>query len=579
MKHYLNGIEISPRNIHEIGFKSTWSDNVSVNDKGDRELSLNVDSVILPNEGKEIIQNWITQKGVFEGIPYDIHMNNGTVLKYYIDLIDGAKYRERDVTVKIKKRKAYDNFYQLARDTSFDLFKVKGVSYNIFDIPYVIIPQNQVELGITVSISVFVMSDALIKQIQKLSELTAESITALIPLIGAGIVINIGAISLIIIKLTLQIAYTIALIIALKKLLDQLRELIFPKVRNFKGCKVKDLLSQSCAYYGYGFQSTLLDSIDGLTILPVPLVKGKRKGFKSVFDYIQNDLNYAFTKGYPTGQDSTPTLWILIEEMEKTFNAKCKVINGVVRLERIDYWKNTTTTALLPSLTLQDTRQDEYEFNTFDAWRRYYIHLQPDYADQFTLDNYDNVDNEQSTEPLNVSNANRDIICVKGLNDRSINFAQGSRKSKLNWLEKRVRDLFTLVDKIANTSYANQINNRVGVLTISNQFYGITKLLYTVNGKQPANYLDYVGAKGLWTKYHYINQIQLNGYKIKENVKCLMNEELFVNLLTNNWVLIDGKRCEILSLEYKENDSQAIITFREPFDYSTGKVKTIEIDG
>jgi hypothetical protein len=84
------------------------------------------------------------------------------------------------------------------------------------------------------------------------------------------------------------------------------------------------------------------------------------------------------------------------------------------------------------------------------------------------------------------------MICIKGLNDRSINFAQGTRKTKLNWLEKRVRDLFKLVDKIANTSYSSQINNRVGVLTISNQFYGVTKLLYTINGRQPENYLNYV---------------------------------------------------------------------------------------
>lgn len=577
MKHYLNGIEVSPRNLHQIGFRSTWSDNVSVDDKGDRELNLNVDSIVLPNEGKEIIQNWITQKGVFEGIPYDIHMNNGTVLKYYVDLIDGAKYRDRDITVKIKRRKAFDNFYQLARDTSFDLFKVKGVNYNIFDVPYIIIPQNQVELGVTLSISIFVMSKTIIEEIRKTSELIAEQINSLIPSVGVGVVVNVGAIALAIIKITLQIAYVIALIIALKKLLDQLRELIFPKVRNFKACKVKDLISQSCAYYGYTFQSTLLDNLSGLTILPVPLVKGKRKGFKSIFDYIQNDLNYAFTKGYPTGQDTTPTLWSLIEEMEKTFNAKCKVINGVVRLERIDYWKNNTNTNINVSLTLQDSRQDEYELNTFDTWKRYYIHLQPDYADQFTLDNYDNVDNEQSTEPVNI--LNKDLVCVKGLNDRNINFAQGSRKTKLNWLEKRVRDLFKLVDKLANTSYASQINDRVGVLTISNQFYGVTKLLYTVGGKQPVNYLDYVGAKGLWDNYHNINQIQNNGYKIKENVKCLMNEELFVNLLTNNWVLIDGKKCEILSLEYKENDSYATITFREPYNYALGKVNTLEIDG
>jgi hypothetical protein len=583
MRHFINGVEITPRNIESIGFVSNWTDSTSMSDKDHRDLSLTVDTIILPNEGKREIENWLASMGSFAGIPYQVQLSNGTKIDYYIDLTEQPIYKDYEVEVKIKRLKNQDNFYEQAQGTSFDWLAYSNkATFNYIDVPYIIVPNNQLEMGISLSLSIFVMVQTLEQSILKLQELTAELTADLIPDVGvgAGAVVVAKPWDLIkdAVKLALQIAYVILLIIAIKKLADQLNELIFPKVRNFKACKVKELLEKSCNGLGYKFKSSLLDSLDGLTILPVPLIKSKYKGKnlkKYTTDFIANDLNFAFTKGHPTGSDSVSSVWQLIQAVETTFNAKCRVINGLVEIERVDYWKNIATNKVTTSLALQDSRQDKYTLNTHESWKRCYIHYQPDYSDYHTLDNFDVTDYEVSTESIQASfNDN-----IKGLRDISIPFSLGRRKDSLNWIEKRAKDLFKLVDKIASTSYVSKVEDRVGVLIIGQQYFVNTKLLYTSNGKQLENYVDKIGASTLWNNYHYLSQIQINGYKIKESVKILMNDENFVNLLNNNWAVIDGKICELLNFEYKDMESFATISYKEPYDYASKFLITTVING
>jgi hypothetical protein len=328
---------------------------------------------------------------------------------------------------------------------------------------------------------------------------------------------------------------------------------------------------------GYSFQSTLLDSISGLSILPVPILKEK----KSIFDYVANDLNFSFTKGYPTANDSTPTLGNLITAIETQFNAKTKVVNGVVQLEIRNYWQNITPNSIIPALALQGERMDEYTLNLEEAWKRYYIHYQVDYSDTHTLDFYDPTDAEYSTEPL--SPINTDLVTIKGLNDINVPFALGGRKKGLNWIEKFVKVFFEVVDEVTGvfgggTNFASIIENRVGVLQISSQFYSQTKMLYLIGGKQPANYIDFLSATVLWNKYHYINQIQLNDYKVRNSIRTRISEQDFVDLQTNNFADVNGNIVEILRIEWLDEKSYALISYKEPFDYADGHVETIKIN-
>jgi hypothetical protein len=569
MKHYLNNIAISPRNVLEIGLNTNYTGNPEL-------LQIDSDTVILPREARDIILNHIATQGVFEGIPYRIETDGGVSIEYYVDLTEGTVYKDFEIEVKIKKRKGFDNFIENAQALSFELMNTKGVSFNFIDIPYLIIPENQVEVGITLSIAIYVMTKEsiqatkdLITAIRDLVEATTPNAPIPVPSLGEIISLSLA--------ITAQLAYTLAVYVALIKLARQMFELLFPKVRYYKGATIKELISKGCQYLGYTLNSTLLNSMDKLTLMPVPLIKDK----KSIFRFIQNELNFSFTKGYPTAQDTVSTLGELINAIEIWFNARTKVYNGVVEIERRDYWQNITSNTTVPALNIQDKRQNEYRLNTEEAWKRSYIHYQVDYSDTHTLDFFDPTDAEYSTEPLNV--INQDLVSIRGLNDINIPFALGVRKDKLSWIEQFAKSYFNLIDTItglfgAGLNLTSAITNRLGVTQISQQYFSVTKVLYAINGRQNANYIDKIKASKIYEDYHKINEININGYKIYSDVPLRLKSSEFVSLIDNNFAYINGVLCEILSIRYIDEQSKAIISYKEPDNYAEGKVNILVIN-
>ena len=567
MRHFLNDIEIAPRNLLDIGVVSDFTNRPD-------ELSLNVDKLILPREALDIIQNHLQTQGVFEGIPYRVEMAQGVVLQYYVDLTENAIFRDFEIEVTIKRRIAKDSFFDQADGTSFELLAAKGVQFQFIDVPFLIVRDNLEESFVQLAISTYVMTKELIQAAKDLGTAITDFIQATVgsPIPPLGAIISLG------IKVIIQAAYTAAVLIAVGELATQLIQVYFPNVRYLKACKVKELISKGCQYLGYQFQSNLLDNFSGATILPVPLTKEK----VSIFDNLSNSLSgTAFTKGYPTAQDSTQTLGSLISAIETQCNAETKVVNGIVQLERRDYWQNLTPNAIIPALVLQAERQDEYTLNTSDIWKRYYIHYQYDLSDIHTMDFFDPTDAEFSTEPANVVNA--DLVSIKGLQDVNIPFALGVRKNNLNFIEKTAKVFFILIDAVSTifgsgTNFAGSIDDRIGMLQISQQFFTQTKFLYLIGNKQPANYTSFVSAAGLWNKFHFINQIQLYQFQVRSDVRTRISESDFVDLLNNNYATINGVRCEILRIEYIDEKSYSTINYRQPDTYATGKVTTLTIN-
>jgi len=570
MRHYLNGVPVSPRNVLEIGLNTDYTGNPNM-------LQIDADTVILPREAREIILNHISTQGVFEGIPYTIVTDSGITLEYYVDLAEGTTYRDFEIEVKIKKRKAYDNFFENADGLSFELMNSKGVVFPFVDIPYLIIADNQLELGVTLSLATYVMTKEAIQATKDLVTATRDLIEATTPNIGLPPAPSLGEIISLSLALAAQLAYTLSVYAALYKLAQDLFELLFPIVRYNKGCTIKNLIQKGCEYLGYTLDSTLLDEWDKLTLMPVPLVKGK----KGIFNFLKNDLAFSFTKGYPTAQDTVSTLGELIKAVELWFNARTKVYNGVVQIERRDYWKNISTNAILPALNIQDKRQGEYTLNTIEAWKRSYIHYQVDYSDINTIDFFDPTDAEYSTEPLSVINS--DLVTIKGLNDINIPFALGIRKSRLSWIEEIAKAFFVLIDGVTGifgggTNYVAKIKNRIGVTQLSQQYFGVTKVLYATNGRQPENYVDKIKASNIYKNYHNIDEININGYKIYSDVPIRLKSDEFVSLLDNNFAYINGVLCEILTIRYIDELSQAIISYKEQYEYASGKVEIIAIN-
>lgn len=570
MRHFLNDIEITPRNRDSIGVVSDFTDNPN-------ELQLNIDSIVLPREAFTIVQNHIQTIGVFEGIPYKIEMDGGISLNYYVDLTDNPVFRSYEVEVKVKRRLSIDNFRDNANGTSFELMVKNGWTFQFIDVPYIIVTPNAFELAVSLTISLYVMVRELIQAVRNLATLIGALAQATLGVSGSspGLIINLT------VQTIAEIIYISALVVAIIDMGTDMFNLIFPPIRQLKSCKLKELIKRGCEYLGYTFQSTLLDSVPGYTIVPVPLIRDR----KSIWQFLPDQLNQSFTKGIPSSSDSVPTLGSLIDAVETMFNARTYVNNGVVRIERRDYLQNLTTNQILPALVIQNDRVDEYTFNTEDIWKRYYIRYALDFSDQHTLDTLYNIhDAEYSTELNAGLSVNADLITIKGLNEVNIPFALGSRKGTLNWFEKVAKELFGAIDSITNffgsgTNFENIIDSRVGILQVSQNYFSVTKLLYCTTGnKQPWNFDTFVSAKALWNKYHYINQIQLNDYEVRQTTRIRIKPSDFVNLLNNNFVDIDGEICEVLRLEWIDEKSYAEITYKKPSTWANGNVFTLTIN-
>jgi hypothetical protein len=194
---------------------------------------------------------------------------------------------------------------------------------------------------------------------------------------------------------------------------------------------------------------------------------------------------------------------------------------------------------------------------------------------------FDPTDAEYSTEPTDV--INEDLVSIRGLNDINIPFALGVAKESLSWVEEFAKGFLKVVDGITGlfgggTNFVSTINSRIGVTQISQQYYSITKVLYASNGRQQSGYRNYIKASNIYEKYHKINEININGYKIYSDVPLRMNSVEFLSLLDNNYAYINGLLCEILSIRYTDEQSKAVISYKEPFEYAQGKVDIIVIN-
>jgi hypothetical protein len=73
-------------------------------------------------------------------------------------------------------------------------------------------------------------------------------------------------------------------------------------------------------------------------------------------------------------------------------------------------------------------------------------------------------------------------------------------------------------------------------------------------------------------------KIQNNDFKVYFDAPVRLNSQDFVSLLNSNYAEINGKVCEILTLQYFEEKHHAIISYKEPFDYADGRVTVITLN-
>jgi len=566
--YFINGQAIRPVNADEIGFKMDFT-------KGWTEAELTVDSIVLANKAKALVLEHAQTYGFHEGLPLTIQVGSLT-LDYYIDLIDSPKFSgvgDSTIEVNIKRRNAINWFRQQANGLSFEVINKKN-PITTFETPYLIVKDNQLELLVSLAISAYTLTKALIEGVKELT----TAITDFIKIISVGTVVNTGQIIAAALLLAARLVYVAALTLALIEVTKQIIELIFPPKRYLKASKIKELVSKGCGSIGNGFNfvSSILDEFSGASILPVPLQKTN----KSIFTNLFTLDNGSYNKGYPTANDSTPTLGSLMDFLEEWTQSEFRIVGNTVYLEEDSFWQNNPAVTITNTLNLQDSRENQWTYNTGESWKRYYCHYQTDPSDSHTLDQIEATDCEYSTEPINTNNP--DLTTIRGLVDINFPFAFGIRKEKLTIVEDACIPFAKLADEVinffgGNSNLVSEIKGRIGVTQISQQHFTQTKLLYAVGGKQSASYKSKIGANVIYQRFHEKNQVKEN-FKRIYNATVKFSTSDFESLLFNNYVQdLTGNPLKILNFAWINESKTAEIEYSEDSNEAFN-VKTVAIN-
>jgi len=577
--HSINGTQIMPVNGDDIGFKLSFD-----GEEGYIQNEINVDSIILATKAKEIVLDHIATNGVFQGIPYTIQIGDVT-LDYYVDLTQTPKISgdsDSTVEVKVKKRKSFEWFKKNADVLSWEAIN-RTNTIDTVQTKYLIVRDNQGMIILTASMATYSLAITIAEQVKSLAEAIGDLTAAIIPNTGVGlgvvVVVKPAEIAWAIAKAVIQVAFLLLSIVAFINMLKQIVQIIYPRIRELKSVTVYELITTGCEKLGFTFQSSIITSSSPLTILPVPIVNTNTKDW--FLETLLPPTQPGYTKGYPTDKDTIPTLGSLIDAMVTRYNGKIWVENGVVKFERRDFLQNISSRSIRNTLNLQDARENAFTYNFGDVWKRYYLHSQVDFSDSHTTSISSGTKTEYSTEPTNV--IADDLVNISGLVDGSIPFAFGTRKSSLSPAEEFWKGVCVAVDNVAgifgaSSDLASKVSARIGVMQISQPLYSVTKLLYQVGSKQPANYKDYLSADFLYQNYHRINEVDVNFKRIYV-AQIPFSSQDFDALQNNNYIYDnDGTLLEILNFSWINKTKTAEIEYSIPAKYSTNTT-TIEING
>jgi len=553
IQHLLNGTPCNPTNRNEIEYVADFTARSS------GTLELSVDSLRFVMEDFDAIKTYRSVYGDYVGMPYSITYQNNLTVQYMLDFTDPSTVtRSRSIDAKLIKYKGKDNFYDNAEGLSFG--QINWITDDFHDVDYIIVPQESILYYISLGLATFSLSQELGKSIQEISEGIADVVQASIP-VGLPVPSpNWGAIIMASIKLAARIAYTIFIIIALIKLTTEILNIIFPKVRQFKGIKLKKLIEKGCQHLGYTFQSTLLDGIIDAVILPVPLRAKDPSFWKELFQ----PLSLAYTEGYPSVRDpAINTLGRAIKLIEDNFNGELRVeANDVVRLELESYYEQQASSQMSEAFNLQGDLEDETTINSDEIFNRLVITYEVDPSDTNTYDDskktlFESASVIQNSTGISYERINK----YKGAN---IPIARGTRKGTLTFAEKTAKVYAKAIDLFCGTNLAAKVEERKDKLQISEQYFGVTKLLYMNGSNLVENQNAFIGCDVIAQNYWTAKYIQNNQKTIKNNMPLELTENEFFNFLGNNYVNLDnGDVVKVTRIAWSDHRNMSSIDYEK----------------
>ena len=576
-RHYLGS-----RLVHPTEWMTT---ELTIDFENDREPTIDLGTLEFKGEDGTFIIDDMNTNGFFEGRPYRIDvgpLNNVVAsLEAYLDYTDSPLFKDCNIVeVAIKRRQGEDWLVEKAETAIYRYMADptysgggKIVNNDYVRVDYIInyIPDGMQLL--ILAISTFLLSKELVESIQSIADQTTDLINGVTPVQGSAgpipiVAFDLGDIIGAIVGLAVTIAYTVGIVFGIIELVKQIVEELAPVKRTHLGMSIKTLVQKGCEYLGLGLKSDLLDELDKGSERWVMIPSKSHKGGEPPTGTPQGGW---VEVGYPTSEDGFDNLGDVIRFIESTWNADKKIKDGVLIIEREDFFRSQSSYIIPSTFTNQEQARNETSRNTDEILANYVIQWSTDQQDLNTLDNPSGRVVQIVTTPKNV--AVPDLVNVKGLQTIRIPLSMAVRKDKLTTIEEVLKVFLDAADFLAGQlnqpgSLGGNFANRVGTMHLSSHFLSIPKMVVMNGNKLALDQRAIMSARKLWDEFHFLKSfVTVDG---ANNQQTIVDEqqidfctENFVSLSENNYVKTEtGEDAKVTKLVYTLEGDNAVISYR-----------------
>lgn len=562
IKHIINGNQSKskPLNNETLG--------VSIDFDNSEGVNVDFDKITWRGEDAEDIINFRSSSfGSFVGMPYNMQVGSTTLPDLFFDLRNYKQIGCNEVEVGIKFKEQRD--WLIREASSLQIARLedenKFLLSDFVNIPY---NRNYLPDGMEVlmlSVSTYLMAKELatfIKETQLTVDTAVAAVSGVSPAMVAQAIFN--AIT--------RIAYFVALVVAIIKLIKSILENLYSLTRHHTAIKLSSVFRVGCDYLGLTFDSTIFNQSPWreMVLMPSETERGR---------YNVASLNPASPKRQDVG---VYFFGEFIDTMRQMFNADFRIRNGVFKFERWDWWANSSTYVVPSNWTNQDRMLNEFTDNADEFVGGYTLAFNFDIKDQNTYDNYNGTVYDIITTTPTYLTGYQNIGGAKLID---LPFARATRKNELTNFEKVLKVLLGVVDAITNvltlgngTNFVAQMNNRIGNLHLSDHFTDMPKIVI-MNSDFTKLAPTQITAKMLWDNFHFINSFKtINGKHNQWEIYTVGGrfcETDFVSLLNNNFATdAQGNLIKVLNISWTIEEDQATITYAVNRQYTTNLTQT-----
>jgi len=577
--HYINGQQID-------GIRN-WEQFEIVIDFELQEGGSQSQQVEFAGDANEYIRKVISDgsiggTGIFEGIPYDIRIEqDGSVYNYnaYIDLSQKMAFIGNDTVVATVNRRQGENWLNDVAD-GFGLQSMQSTgeikTEDYTEIKYVINYKPDYLQVATLTVSITILAIELEKMIAKIFEKRSEEITDSIPLFSVlNVVINIPRIVWHIIMIVINTVLAIAVLFAMVNMIITLLDEILPKSKTYLGMTVKRMFEVCCSHLDLELKSNLLTGLSKLMVLPA---KSEFKGEDA--NPIRDLIKGKDDIGIAISDNTMDSFGDIIRVFKSTFNADFRIRDGVFEFERRDFFNKAGDFIMPDIFSDQENLKDNYSYNTDEFISNYNISFRFDSLDENTLENSNGIAYQSSLQPIKVGD--KKLVTMKGLSRVDIPFAIGVKKNKLTAVEQLGFALGSGIDAVASlfgasSNLSSDVKDNTGVLLLSGKSFSVPKLFFHNNKKV----FDFVSAKWLWDNFHYINSFSLsyddpNQWKLHDETRIPISVENVNDLVKNNsGSMPNGNPMIVTKMVWIPHEDVSLAKYREREVYTKNLKETL----